>query len=374
VILTGWALPVLAQVTPAAGSTPPDDTQVIRVGATLFANYTYQTDPSIIDAAGNSVHFNSFDVTRGYINVTGNISHILAFRITPDITREAACPAATCSTSGSLVFRMKYGYLQTNLDDWMTRGSYARFGIHQTPYLDYTEGIYRYRFQGTMFIERVGQQSSADAGVSFHYNFPSNYGDIHVGGYNGENYNKLELNDQKAFKIRITVRPFATQAPVLRGLRVSGYWDGDHIVANAERQRAVGHVTYEHDYIVGGFEYLDAHNQTLPTAANVHSNGYSAWVIPRIHNNGTGLEGLIRYDHYTPNTSTAFASVASAGNAFTTLDSQKQNRWIVGVAYWFPHPSGGATGALLLDYDGQQFDNQTALPTKLIAIHALINF
>src|SRR5205823_692138 len=30
-----------AQVTPAAGYTPPDDTPSIRVGATLFANYTY---------------------------------------------------------------------------------------------------------------------------------------------------------------------------------------------------------------------------------------------------------------------------------------------------------------------------------------------
>ena len=71
-----------------------------------------------------------------------------------------------------------------------------------------------------MFAEREGFYDSADAGVSFHYNFPSNYGDVHVGVYNGEGYAKTEVNDQKAFEIRGTVRPFATSAPVLRGLRV----------------------------------------------------------------------------------------------------------------------------------------------------------
>ena len=36
-----------AQVTPAAGFTPPDDTPAIRVGMTLFPTYTFQTDPKI---------------------------------------------------------------------------------------------------------------------------------------------------------------------------------------------------------------------------------------------------------------------------------------------------------------------------------------
>jgi len=49
------SIPALAtaQVTPAAGYTPPDDTPVIRVGMTLFPTYTFQTDPKITDADGN---------------------------------------------------------------------------------------------------------------------------------------------------------------------------------------------------------------------------------------------------------------------------------------------------------------------------------
>src|SRR3989454_2055700 len=195
-----------AQVTPAQGYTPPDDTPSIRVGLTLFPNYTYQTDPKITDADGKTVNKNSFDVTRAYINITGNISHLVAFRLTPDITRESgllSLGSGNSVSSDSLVFRIKYAYAQVNFDDWMTRGSWVRLGIQQTPWVDFEEGIYRYRFQGTVFAERIPlptTMTSSDAGASFHYNLPSNYGDIHVGVYNGENYQRVEVNNQKAIE------------------------------------------------------------------------------------------------------------------------------------------------------------------------------
>src|SRR4051812_23672282 len=86
------------QVTPAAGITPPDDTPAIRLGATIYSNYTFQQAPTITDTDGNAVHRNSFDLSRAYINVTGNISHVIAFRITPDIARETN---AASSLAGS---------------------------------------------------------------------------------------------------------------------------------------------------------------------------------------------------------------------------------------------------------------------------------
>jgi hypothetical protein len=365
----GASNPVLAQVTPAAGSTPPDDTPSIRVGTTLFPNYTYQTEPRIADSDGNLVKRSAFDVSRAYLNITGNISHIVAFRVTPDITRETNTAS---SLAGSLVFRVKYAYLQTNLDDWMTRGSYARFGIQQTPYLDYEEGIYRYRFQGTMFLERAGYMSSADAGASFHYQFARNYGDVHVGIFNGENYNRAEVNDQKAIMIRAAVRPFARKAPVLRGLRTALFFSGDNYVKDGERKRTVATATYEHPWVTAGFEYLDVRDQrsALPGTPNVKGNGYSLWIIPRDKH---GWEGLLRYDHHTPNTSGDLAPLATAGNLTTTLDAQQQNRLIVGVAYWVPH-QGNVSSALLVDYDGQMFKNLTAVPTKVMAVHGLIQF
>ena len=215
---------VSAQVTPAAGYTPPDDTPTIKVGATIFADYTYQTTPDATDADGNSVDPNQFNVARAYINVTGNISHLLAFRITPDIVRQSGLVSLATGnsvTSDSLVYRLKYAYAQVNIDDWMTKGSWVRLGMQQTPWVDFEERIYRYRFQGPIFMDRETYLSSSDVGVAFHTNFPKNFGDVMVGIYNGETYSRPEANDQKAFQIRGTLRPLPMSA-VLRGLRFTG--------------------------------------------------------------------------------------------------------------------------------------------------------
>jgi hypothetical protein len=376
-----YAAAASAQVTPAQGYTPPDDTPSIRVGMTLWPLYTYQTDPKITDADGNSVNRNSFDVGRAYINVTGQISHLLAFRITPDITRESGlltlAPGNTVPND-SLVFRIKYAYGQFNLDDWMTRGSWVRLGIQQTPWVDFEENIYRYRFQGTVFAERVPlptTMASSDAGVSFHYNIPQNYGDIHVGYYNGENYSRVELNDQKGLELRGTLRPLAAGAPGLRGLRVHFVYYDDHYASSDERKRTMGNVTYEHQYLNAGFDYLTAKDRTLRTATDAKSDGYSFWATPRAPlQNGSSLEALLRYDHWTPNTSSALAPPATSPvPGSTRLKDQHQNRTIFGVAYWFPH-QGNVSAAILADFDAQHLDNITIAPVKVFGIHGLLNF
>ncbi len=356
----GFGGVVSAQITPAAASTPPDDTPSIRVGVTLYTDYTYTLNPESKDADGNTINPSAFNVSRSYINVTGNISHLIAFRITPDVTRESGLvtlgPGSTISND-SLVFRIKYAFAQFNLDDWMTKGSWARFGIQQTPLLDYEEGIYRYRFQGTTFTEREGFYNSADAGASFHYNFPSNFGDLHAGFYNGDGYTKPDPNDQKAFQIRGTLRPFATKTPVLRGLRITGFYFGDNYIKDAERTRAVAQVTFEHPYINTGFDYINAHDQTSITKPNIEANGWSFWLTPRTKN---GWEALIRYDHMNPD---------------SRFDNQVRERTIIGIAYWFPH-QGNVNTTLMVDYDGQTFDNfNPGLPSqKKIAVHGQVNF
>src|SRR3954451_17135684 len=79
-----------AQVTPAAGYTPPDDTPKVNVGATIFGDYTYVESPKAKDADGNAINNSSFNIIRAYINLTGNLNHLIAFRITPDVARETS--------------------------------------------------------------------------------------------------------------------------------------------------------------------------------------------------------------------------------------------------------------------------------------------
>jgi hypothetical protein len=349
-----------AQMTPAAGHTPPDDTPTIKIGATIFTDYTYTQMPRRKDADGNTVNANSFNVSRAYINVTGNISHIVAFRVTPDIFRETDTASAG---SGSLVYRIKYAFAQVNLDDWMPKGSWIRLGIQQTPYVDFEEGLYRYRFQGTIFAEREGYLTSSDAGVSFHAALPQNYGDIHVGLYNGDGYSKAEANDQKAVQIRGTFRPLPMH-PLLRGLRVTAFYDADHYVSHAQRTRAIVNVLFEHGRANAGFEYLATKDQqsAAPVAKpDVRGRGWSIFVIPKI---GSGFEAFVRYDHMRPDVD----NLLEAGNGFN-------KRMIAGLAYWFPHRSS-VSSALLFDVESVSFSGFAApKPTEQrLALHALIAF
>jgi hypothetical protein len=239
----------------------------------------------------------------------------------------------------------------------MTRGSWARLGMQQTPWVDYEESIYRYRFQGTVFSEREGYLSSSDVGASFHYNLPSNYGDVHAGIYNGETYSRQEANQEKGVMVRGSFRPLP-MSPTFRGLRVNGFWDQDSYVKNGERQRGIFAVTYEHPYVNAAMQYLDTQDQTRVSLPKVDGKGFSFWATPKTPDN-IGWEGLIRFDHIEPDKS---------------LDARR-NRTILGVAYWFPH-QGGVSTALLIDFEN--VDNQHFVPDRpderRYAVHALLNF
>jgi hypothetical protein len=341
-----------AQVTSTPGSTPPDDTPSIRLGATIFADYTITQKPDAMDADGNEITPNAFNIGRAYINVTGQISHLVGFRITPDIARESGSGS---SLAGSYTYRLKYAYAQFNLDDWMHRGSWVRLGVQQTPWVDFMETVYRYRFQGTIFEDREGLLSSSDVGVSFRYNLPGDYGDLHAGIYNGETYTRPEANDQKGFMVRGTVRPLRTHS-LLRGLRLTGFYDHDAYVKDAERRRAIAGVTFEHPYVNAAFDYMAATDQATATATEVDARGFSMWVTPKTT---IGWEGLLRYDRLEPNTDT----------------EARRSRAIAGVAYWFPR-QGNVSAALLLDLEQVNNDEFVlARPDeRRWALHLLVNF
>jgi hypothetical protein len=347
-----------AQVTPAAGYTPPDDTPKVGVGVTIFADYTYNDAPEIKDSDGNSVNKSEFEVRRAYINVTGQLNHIVAFRITPDIASRFTTATASTNYDGSVVFRLKYAFAQFNLDGPLkSHGSWVRFGQQQTPYVDFMEGIYRYRFQGTIFEERVGLLSSSDVGLSGHYNFPNNYGDVHLGYYNGDTYSKAEANDQKAFQIRGTLRPLP-KAKVLKGWRLTAFYDQDSPVKDGKRERFIANTTFEHPNLNLGFDYVEAKDKASGLAGKPQTDGegWSIWVNPRTK---VGVEALFRYDDYKPN---------------KDVDA-RQKRTLAGVSYWFKLPRPGLAAAILADYEEVKYDSLLNRPTeKRFEIKTLFNY
>ena len=349
------------QVTVASGYTPPDDTPKINLGVTIFANYSYQDQPEVVDGSPqkNTIHVNSFDVTRAYINVTGSLSHWFSFRVTPDITRETG---AGRSLSGSQTFRVKYAYGQVNFDDFAPKGSWLRLGLQQTPWIDFAEGVYRYRFQGPIFPDREGFLTSSDYGISAHYPFPSGFGDVHVGVYNGDGYSSTNdqrgVNDQKSVQARVTIRP-APSVPVFKGFRVTGFYDSDHYFSDAKKERFIGAVSFEHPWVNAGAEWLSAKDQAGGAAvAELKREGYSVWVTPRTP---IGIEALIRYDDLTTNKDLS--------------PKPKRQRTVVGVSYW-PALTGGKSVAFLIDYELLKVKNVTpaVADTKAWALHTLWNF
>jgi len=344
-----------AQTQAPAPAPPSPDTPTVRAGGTIFADYSVQQTPKITDADGNDVALSQFEITRAYINLTGNITRHIAFRLTTDVTREVAVGS---TLNGSYAVRLKFAYGQWTLDDWLGKDSYTRFGIQPTPWIYFMDDVYRYRFQGQEFEERDGFLTFSDAGASFHYAFPSNYGDVHTGYYNGDGYANFEPNDQKGFQTRGSFRPFAHgPKPVLYGLRVNGFYDHDAYVKSAERRRASASVTFEHKYVHAAFDYLAARDQTSVNKTAVDAREWSIWATPITTK---GWEGLIRYDHGEPN---------------TTVSNQLRKRTIAGVAYWFSTKPGMWT-AIMFDVDNVSFQNfAPAQPTvRKYAVHTMFNF
>lgn len=317
-----------AQVTAAAGVTPPDDNPSFKAGAVIYGDYTYNQSPGAQDADKNAIHNSSFNVSRAYINITGNLNHYISFRITPDISRETGSGA---SLAGSQEYRLKYAFGQFNLDDWTTHGSWIRLGVQQTPLVDYEETIYRYRFQGTTFTEREGYLTSSDAGLTGHWVIPGNYGDLHAGFYNGEGYSRAEANNEKAFQIRGSFRPMPLGG-VWKRLRLTGFIDEDHYVQNAKRTRVAGQATFESAPFNAGLDVISAKDRTSVTKSETEGRGWSVWANPKLAN---GWELLLRHDSTKPNRS---------------LGDQKHNRNIAGIAYWFQNLQK-VSAALMADYD-----------------------
>ncbi len=348
---------------PAAPEAAPEYPSV-RVGGVLFADYTYTERPAAQDDNGNNIHRNTFEIGRAYLNFTGNLSRLISFRITPDVTREQGTGT---SLNGSYVYRLKYAYGQFNLDEAIGRGAWVRLGSEPTPYINYMEDIYRYRFQGPIFVDREGvppspgsgpQQGflvSSDAGLSAHYSLPADYGDVHLGVYNGDGYNNFESNDQKSVQLRATVRP-APAVAVLRGLRVTGFYDADHYNHGNRKDRFVANVTFESPHLNAGVEFLDARDQLSDMFHDNHSRGWSVWATPRT---SAGWEALLRYDELRRNLDLA----------------EKKHRFIGGIAYWFP-TTAGVSSALLLDYEEVSYRDPNPVKPReqRYALHSLFSF
>lgn len=351
---------VLFSFRAAYAQVPASSAPQIKLGGTIFADVTQTLAPKATDAAQQTYRPSAFNVTRAYLNVAGSLNPVVSFRVTSDIARSTA-PGD--SLDGSYLLRVKYAYAQVTLDQWTGRftQTWIRIGVMATPYNDGRDAIYRYRFQGQHMPQREGLFSSADAGLAFHTAFPGGYGDAQIGLFNGEGYQKPEVNSQKALQGRITIRPMAgSDSDVLKALRVSAFYDNDHYMRDADRKRGIYGVTYEGDRVNVGAEILRSRDEVLPRAAITKGSGWNVFVTPFFKEKGNGPEALLRFDRWRP-------------------DSGKpdvKERLILGLSWWWTPKAGGSAAAVMLDYEGLTWKNPSILPPnqRRLTLHTLLTF
>ena len=345
----------LAAPTDAVAQTAAPGGPSIKVGATLFANYSYTFAPKTLDASGHEVSASSFDITRAYLTVIGDITPRVSFRVTSDVVRDTGSDP---SLNGSLVLRLKYGYAQFNLSPWLGPHTWVRFGLQNTPITYATDQIYRYRFQGSPLPERDAGLSSADTGASLHVDLPDGHGDVHAAIFNGEGYARAETNGQKALQVRTTYKP-ATAESSFKGLSLQLVVNYDHYAADLPRHRVLASAFYEHRRFNAGLDVLGVRDQPTLASPLTHGGGYSIFFTPFFTVKGAGPEALFRLDR--------FQLDEPAGPSRT--------RVVAGLAYWFPH-AAPATAAIMLDYEGLSTTNVTpAVATdRRLYVHGLVNF
>lgn len=207
----------------------------IKIGATFFGDWAYYSKtgfgPQFLtqmngEGPGND-GFNTFDVTRTYLNVLYTPTDSVTFRLTPNIYRAINTSAGAqadgsgaqigSSNNGNLTFRLKYAYLQFNHP---FKGSSAfgkgniRLGQTMNPLVDWEEGLYGYRFVNltpwnylSLSSTYVGAQVNGPIMVN-----GKEYVDYQIGVFNTASFHAIEQNDKKQIMGRMTFYPFGTHA------------------------------------------------------------------------------------------------------------------------------------------------------------------
>jgi hypothetical protein len=289
---------------PAPAAEP--DYPIIRIGVLSYVQYDAELK--------NRDAFNAFDVTRGYVNINGQLSKNVRFRLTPDVRR-----VTDSSLAGTLVLRVKYAFVE--LDNVKAARSWVRFGAHQTPWLDFEESIDRYRVQGTMFSEREGLiPGSSDFGVGY-FTPVGKYVDIQTGVYNGEGYAQTDANKYKSAQGRLTLRPFAGRG-VANGFRLSGFYNAGWYAADRPRRLGIVMGSFEQTHLVGTLQYLKATESPSAVAPrDIDRNGSSGFL--EIRQGMNGWAAIARLDLL---------------DSDEALGNNSQRRIIAGGAYWFVWP------------------------------------
>src|SRR6266540_6116822 len=183
-----------AQTPPAPASTVSNLLKGVELKATFYFDYTYATGDSFTgdptnkginnaQANANKGLANGFHFSRTYLTLIKRFDEGHHFRLTLDqMVNDVggnSCSNGLGASAGKCHEAAPFG-----LDGWSSNGRNATFvkyayynhvilpglelraGVHQTPWIEYEEHRWTYRYRGPVMVDEQSLQTSSDMGVS----------------------------------------------------------------------------------------------------------------------------------------------------------------------------------------------------------------
>jgi hypothetical protein len=190
-------------------------------------------------------NYNSFDITRAYLNLFFTPDEDFTLRLTSNVFRAAGGNTNQTSgktggvgsnLSGNLTYRLKYGYVDWNtpfkkLSEYFIpalspmNDAKLTFGQQPNPLIDWEENLYGYRFTSLVPWNYLSL-SSTQVGIASKGPIKFDglqYLDYDLGVYNNANFHQNEQSAAKSGMARVSYYPFGARSR-FDGLGLTGFY------------------------------------------------------------------------------------------------------------------------------------------------------
>lgn len=184
-----------------------------------FMQYSLDLDDSAHQRRTASKGDNAFDITRLYFGMGADLSEHIGTEWKFDINAKTA----SGTSDDSFDIFLKTAFIEFKNFE-AAPGLKFVVGQSELPWVGHQEGIWGYRMQGPMMTDYERYLTTTDLGVNALYQFPNQWGDLHLALVNGTGYNNgPELDNYKDIHLRATLRPLADKNYFISTLGVIGF-------------------------------------------------------------------------------------------------------------------------------------------------------
>ncbi len=221
-----------------------------HIGTLFYGDYRYYTHTGwqpqeltqITNLGQGNNNYNSFDITRTYLNVFFSPTDDWTLRLTPNMyktisastnVKEGQSTGFASNLDGDLGVRMKYAFLQYNgLWDKLAvpalKDGTFRIGEAPNPLVDWEEQLYGYRYVNLTPWNYLSL-SSTQVGMSMQgpikpFSDGLTYVDYDFGVFDNASFHAFEETDTKQVMGRVTLYPFGAGWR-FQGLGITGFYD-----------------------------------------------------------------------------------------------------------------------------------------------------